>query len=108
VLALGDRFQHQLAGDAGAADEFHDHVDARVAHDLMRIVGDLDVGAHERAHPRHVAHGDADHLDVAAGAPADLFPVREQHFGNTAANGAVAQQADTDRPQARLERRRHR
>ena len=82
----------------------HDDVDARIQHDLVRIVGDRDGIAHDGPHPRRVAHRDARHFDVAAGAAPDLLAIGHEHLGNAAADGAVTQQADADRPQGRLAR----
>jgi hypothetical protein len=42
MLAVGDRAQHELARDAGAADQLGDDRDRRIVDDRVEVVGDLD------------------------------------------------------------------
>ncbi|MDT4827358.1 hypothetical protein FQZ97_607030 [compost metagenome] len=96
VLAGRDGLEHQLLGDAVAADELDDDVDVGVGDDFARI------GDHLHAFAGHFAgtggvevghHGD---LDAAAGAAFDFFLVALEHLEGAAADRACAEQAYLD------------
>src|SRR6185503_1222639 len=92
VLAGGDGFHHQLAGDAVAADQLDDDVDVGIGDDLAGVLDDLGGAADDgfRAGGVEVRHhGD---FDAAAGAALDLGLVALEDVVDTAAYGAYAQQ----------------
>jgi len=93
MLAVGDGFQHQLARQRVAANQFDDDVDFRIAHQRVHVGIDQDRIADARARLGHVAHGGTGHLDAAAGAARDFFSVARQHRPGAAADHAKAQQA---------------
>ncbi len=96
MLAVGDRFELQVLGDRGAADQLDDDVDLGRAHHLEGIAVDACPVADLAPRELIGALGDLGDLDRPAGAPLDLVRVAIQDFPGTAADRADAEQADTD------------
>ena len=96
VLAGRDGFQHQLPGDAVAADQLDHDVDVGVGDDGARVVHHLHALAHDGLGALGVEVGHHGDLDAAAGAALDLFLVALQDLEGAAADGADAEQADLD------------
>ena len=98
VLAVGDRLQHQVLRDAGAADQLDHDVDVRGAHHFPGVGGQTCALPSTRL-PRllHVLVGDARDADGAAGAAPDLVGVAREHVPGAAADRADAEQPDVNR-----------
>ena len=85
VLALLDGAQHQLAGGVNATDEFDDHFDFRVIHDLAGLFSQPDAIGRANSRFGEVACTLADHLNGAATATRELLGVAlENVYGSTA------------------------
>src|SRR5690606_23812295 len=95
VLAALDRRQHQLARDAGSADQLDDDVDLGIVEDAARVVDDVDALAHPLAGAGDIEVGDLNDLDRAAGTAPDLVLGAAQHV-----EGAAAHRADAEQPVA--------
>ncbi len=96
VLAGRDGLEHQLLGDAIAADELDDDVDVGVGDDFARVADHLDAFADHFAGAGSVEVGHHGDLDATAGAALDFFLVALEHLEGAAADRACAEQAYLD------------
>ena len=90
VLTVGDRLQHQVLGDAVAADELDDDVDLGIVDDQAGVIDDLALAASQFQGARRVQVGDRDDVDAASGAPRDFFLIALQDVEGAGADGAEA------------------
>jgi hypothetical protein len=92
MLAVRDRSQDQLLGDAGAADQLDDDVDVGMVDHLAAASRHDGPLTDDTPCLFHVLVGNHLHGDRAAGAPADLLLVAREHGKGTAADGPDPQQ----------------
>ncbi len=92
MLAVADRLEHQLFGDAVAADQLDDDVDLRIAHQLECVADDFRFFSGNFPGSPDGLVGHLRDLDRAPGAAPDLAGVAAEHVPGAAAHGADAQQ----------------
>jgi len=96
MLAGRDGLEHELPGDAVAADQLDHDVDVGIGDDLARVADHLDAVAGHFAGARGVEVGHHGDLDAAAGAALDFLLVALEHLEGAAADRACAEQAYLD------------
>ena len=96
MLAGRNRFEHELARDAVAADQLDHDVDVGIRDHRACIVHDLHLVADQCARTLRVEVRHHRDFDAAARAALDFARVALQHFERAAADGADAEQADLD------------
>ena len=96
MLAVGDRLQHQLAGERVATNQLNHNVDGGVTHHFVGITAHRDGITHQGARLGHIANCHAGDLDPAPGTSGDFFGVAFEHLPCTTAHHTQAQQANFD------------
>ena len=96
-LAVGERFEDQLAGRLDAADRFDDEVDVRIGHHRVGVTGEHAVGEFDVAGRRQVAHGDPGDLEAQPGAALDDVRLRLDELHERGTDVAAPEYPDPDR-----------
>jgi hypothetical protein len=107
VLAVRDRGEDRILGDAGTADRLDDDLGRRIGDRSDRVIDDRDALADDPARAFQVACADPGDLDAAAGAPRDLLAIPFENAVRPAADRPEPEQPQLDgrlRAQAWLER----
>ncbi len=107
VLAVRDRREDRVLGDAGAADRLDDDIDGRIGRRRDGIAGDRDARSGDATRAFEVAGAHPGDLDAPSGASGDLFAIALENAVRSAADRAEPEQAQLDgrlRAQAWLDR----
>ncbi len=95
MFAVGQRVQDGLFRVVGAADDFHDDLNAWVFEDVTQVGGQDAGGQGNSAWLGGILHDDAAQLQAFAGACGQAFRVFQEQLGNAAADIAATNQTDT-------------
>ena len=101
MLAVGYRFQHQIAGDAAAADQLDHDIYIGVVHHFPGVGGDRCLARDQFPRARQVLVGDFGDANTAPCAPPYFLLVAREHVPGTAADRATTQQPHANRIHAR-------
>jgi len=96
VLAVGNRLQHQILGDAITADQFDDDIDVRIADQQIGIVDDFHFSVGQLGGARRVQVGHHGNFNGASCTPRNFFLIALQHIESTGTHGADAEQTYFD------------
>ena len=96
MLAVRDRGENRVLGDARAADRLDDDLDGRIGDGGDRVAYDGDVRPDNPARAFAIAGADPGDFDAAAGAPCDLLAIPFENAVRPAADRSEPEQAQLD------------